>query len=431
MHITHVSIRNILGIEEFEFTPQGFNQIAGKNGTGKTSILEAIKAALKGGHDATLLRAGQKKGEIVLVLDDGTEVHRKVTESGSDTVVKREGKKVNKPVDTLRQITDALSVNPVQFLLADSKDRARVLLESLPLEADYERLAKITGLELRQRPGVHALTIIEDVRQEVYDSRTGTNRAVKEKSGTIAQLRQALPPVPANHADGDEAELRGKLAELDTWLAGEKERIDKKLEGLRTERDAAIQTRMEQIATLQTEIAGLREGYTTTEGKANTQRQKNLEKYNTDSQPIKLALAAIENDREAHGRRQQTLDTIANLETELETLEAQAASETQQLEAIDAYKLELLQALPIAGAEVRDGELYIDGVPFDRVNTARQVEAAVELAQVRAGDLGVICVDRIEALDPEALEAFRQRAEESGLQMFVTRVTGEDFAIEH
>jgi DNA repair exonuclease SbcCD ATPase subunit len=431
MRITHVRIQNILGIEEFEFTPDGFNQISGKNGTGKTSILEAIKAALKGGHDATLLRAGQKKGEIVLLLDDGTEVTRKVTESGSDTVVKREGKRVNKPVDALRQITDALSVNPVQFLLADSKDRVRVLLESLPIEADYERLAKITGMEPRQRQGVHALTVIDDVRQQVYDGRTGTNRAVKEKSATIAQLRQALPPVPQGQADGDEQELRAKLAELDAWLLGEKQRIDTKLEGMRADRDKGIQERMDKIAALQLEISGLREGYTTAEGKANAQRQKNQEKYNADSQPVRMALDRIAGDREAHGRRQQTLETIANLETELESLETQAASETEQLAAIDAYKLELLESLPITGAEVKDGELYIDGVPFDRVNTARQVEAAVELAQVRAGDLGVICVDRIEALDPEALEAFRARATDSGLQMFVTRVTGDDFAIEH
>jgi DNA repair exonuclease SbcCD ATPase subunit len=72
MHISKVKITNILGIDELEFQPGQFNAFTGGNGSGKTSALEAIKAALKGGHDATLLRNGADKGEVVLVLDDGS-----------------------------------------------------------------------------------------------------------------------------------------------------------------------------------------------------------------------------------------------------------------------------------------------------------------------------------------------------------------------
>lgn len=61
MKIAHVKISNILGIAELEFTPAGFNEISGPNGTGKTSVLEAIKAALSTGHDATLLRKGAER----------------------------------------------------------------------------------------------------------------------------------------------------------------------------------------------------------------------------------------------------------------------------------------------------------------------------------------------------------------------------------
>lgn len=428
MRISHVKISNILGIEELEFSPAGFTQISGRNGTGKTSILEAIKATLRAGHDATLLRAGAKKGEVVLVLDDGTEIHRKVTETGTDTVIKRDGKKVSKPVDTLRQITDALSVNPVDFLVAKPADRVRVLLESLPLFADTERLSKIAGKPVQAR-NVHALVLIDDVHKQVYDDRTGTNRLVRDKGATIDTLRQALPPEPAGAAAGNEKELETKLAELDAWLLAEKARIDKKLEDLRASRDATIADYMAKIAELQGKIAAEREAFTTIEGKAIAQRQKNHDKYNVDAQPVRAALQRIRDDREAYGRRQQTLDTIANLETELEHLEAQAQAQTDALAAIEAYKLELLASLPIDGLEVREGELFRNGVPFDRLNTSQQVQIAVELAKVRAGDLGVICVDRIECLDPASLEEFRAQSAESGMQLFVTRVSGDEFAI--
>ena len=65
MRVAHVRISNILGIEEIEFAPGGFTEVSGGNGAGKTSVLEAIRAALRGGNDATLLRNGADRGEIV------------------------------------------------------------------------------------------------------------------------------------------------------------------------------------------------------------------------------------------------------------------------------------------------------------------------------------------------------------------------------
>lgn len=429
MQISRVRISNILGIEELEFSPEGFTQISGRNGVGKTSVLEAMKAALRGGHDATLLRKGAKKGEVVIVLDDGTEVRRRVNESTSTTDVVQNGKKVNRPIDTLKQLTDALSINPVQFLTADAKDRVRVLLESLPLEADIEKLSSISGLEVQPRPGVHALVVIDDVRTKVYDDRTGTNRAVTEKRGTIAQLRQALPP-ESTGVQGDETELQAKLDEIDAAREAEGRRISEKLAGLRKTKDEAVAAKREQITQLQQEINDLNAAFIETESKANTQQQKAATKHMADSSPIKLELQRIRDDREGYARRQQTLDTIATMDTELEGLEAEAENQTAALDAIDAYKLELLNSLPIPGLEVRAGELFCDGVPFDRLNTARQVEIAVEIAKVRAGELGVICVDRIECLDEGTLAEFRDRAADSGLQLFVTRVSNDDFTIE-
>src|SRR4051794_15212105 len=95
MKIQHVKISNILGIKDLEFDPStGFNEIVGKNGEGKTSVIESIKEAIKGGHDATLLRNGEEKGEIVLVLDDEhTSIRRRVSATGSSTDLLHDGKK--------------------------------------------------------------------------------------------------------------------------------------------------------------------------------------------------------------------------------------------------------------------------------------------------------------------------------------------------
>lgn len=420
MKISHVRISNILGIDELEFSPEGFTEITGPNGTGKTSVLEAIKAAVQGGHDATLLRNGADKGEVVLVLDDETEIRKRVTPNSSPlTVVGQDGKKAARPTEALKALTDMLSVNPVDFLRAPKKDRVRVLLETLPLEADTEKLTELSGVQVNAMAGTHALVVIEAVRKQVYDDRTGTNRAVKEKDATINQLRLAMPDAPAG-VDGNEDEILAQLEEARNTKEAELQRIDTKLTGIRADKQAEIDAIK---AEAQAKIDAIRANMADIESKASIQRERTIEKFNSAAQPLNASLAAIKANRGAAAKREQALATVAKMESELEELNADAKRQTKAIEDIDAYKAELLKGLPIPGLEVIDGELYRNGVVFDRLNTAQQVEIAVEIAKLRACDLKVACVDGIECLDAATFEAFRSSAINSGLQLFVSRVS--------
>lgn len=437
MKISHVSIKNILGIAELELSPQGFTEISGPNGTGKTSILEAIKSVLSTGHDATLLRKGADVGETVLVLDDGTELSKRVTPNGSTSTVRRDGKKAPRPAEAIKALTDMLSVNPVDFLRAPKKDRVRVLLESMPIEADTQHLSELAGIDVRPQPGVHALHVIQLVHTQVYDARTGTNRAVKEKQATINQLEAAVPPAPAG-VDGDEGELDDRLAAItvtrDTTLG----KITAKLDGLRAKAQQdidAVRVETQRLideakAAGQAKVDAINAELAENERKASAAREKANATHADATQPIHAQLQIIRNDREAAGRRNQTLETIENLRTELATLTKEAAQQTKALEDIEAYKAELLAGLPIPSVEVIDGEIYREGVQFDRLNTSQQVGIAIEIAKLRATDLGIVCVDGCELMDSAHLEELRRQAAESGLQMFITRVTDDDFGID-
>lgn len=437
MKISHVSIKNILGIAELELSPQGFTEISGPNGTGKTSILEAIKSVLSTGHDATLLRKGADVGETVLVLDDGTELSKRVTPNGSTSTVRRDGKKAPRPAEAIKALTDMLSVNPVDFLRAPKKDRVRVLLESMPIEADTQHLSELAGIDVRPQPGVHALHVIQLVHTQVYDARTGTNRAVKEKQATINQLEAAVPPAPAG-VDGDETELVERINEATAAREGLLKRIQTKLDGLRTQAQKDIDTVRAEVqrqideakATGQAKVDAINAELAEQEKKAGVARENAVAKHTDTIQPLNTQLQIIRNDREAAGRRNQTLETIENLRTELTTLTKEAAQQTKALEDIEAYKAELLAGLPIPGVEVIDGEIYREGVQFDRLNTSQQVGIAIEIAKLRAADLGIVCVDGCELMDSAHLEELRRQAAESGLQMFITRVTDNDFGID-
>lgn len=437
MHISHIKISSILGIDDLEFTPEGFNSIEGPNGTGKTSVLEAIKAAVQPGHDATLLRNGAEKGEIVFVLDDGSSITKKVGKASSSTEVRdAEGKKVGRPAEAISRLTDMLSINPVSFLTAPKKDRVKVLLEAMPIEVDTDHLSAISGISVTAQDGIHGLGVIDAVAKQVYDDRTGTNRAVKEKDATINQLRLAMPD-PVEGVDGSEDELVAKVEEARAAQDAELARINTKLSSMKDDATAKIDAIR---AKLQADIDALKEAATAEVEKINTELASNQDKAAIVSNkakqkfvdiatPINEQLAIIRNNRNAAAKREQTLETIETLVVELEDLRADAESQSKALVDIEKYKSELLASLPIRGLEVRDGEIFRDNVAFDRLNTAQQVEVAVEVAKLRAGELGVVCVDRIECLDSATLEAFRESALASNLQLFVTRVGDGDFSI--
>lgn len=421
MKISQFRIHNVLGIKDLEFAPGGFTEISGRNGAGKSSALEAIKAAIRGGHDATLLRQGADKGEVVLVLDDGTEITKRIRQGASDTVVTRDGQKLPRPAEAIKALTDLLSVNPLEFLRAPKKDRVKVLLEAMPLQADVARLQQITGIPVSVSTDAHALDVIQAVYQQVYDDRTGTNRAVREKEATINQLRAAMPEVPAGAEEGEDA-ITAAIEAAGERRQAEFDRIAAKLDGLRAQHDAEVRGLQEQIEALQQQIAASREKFADIRSKAEAQRGVTTQKHDAEVAPLKERLQVIRANRNAVAKREQTEAVIAKMAEEAQVLQADAERQTKALADLEAYKSELLNSLPIPGLEVRDGEVYRNGILFDRLNTAQQVQIAVEIAKLRAGKLGVICVDGIELLDADAYEAFREQATQTDLQMFVTRV---------
>lgn len=437
MRISKIQISNILGIEELELTPQGYTQISGQNGTGKTSVIEAVKAALGCGENATLLRNGAERGETVLVLDDGTKISQTVTKSGATTAVRGpDGKKLAKPAEVIKSLADMLAVNPVDFLTAPKRERVRVLLESMPIEVDAEKLSALAGVQVKVEPGRHALGIIETVHKQIYDDRTGTNRAVREKEATISQLRSAMPDAPGG-VDGDESALQ---AEIDAATAARDTRLSQitsKLDGIKqTAQDkiAAIRAKLQADidalkAAAQSEVDAINVDTAEQERKASAAREQAVAKHADATQSKRLALQAIRSNRDAAAKRQGALETIATLEDELGTLVTEAERQTQALAAIEAYKSELLASLPIPGLEVRDGEVFRNGIPLDRLNTAQQIEIAVDLAKLRSGKLGIAVVDRIESLDKESRELLRDNARAAGLQLIVTRVSDGEFSI--
>lgn len=78
MNITKIKIKNLFGIREYEADGTSV-ELSGKNGTGKSSVLDAIKYALTNKSDREyIVHKGESEGEIIVETDTGISIDRKV-----------------------------------------------------------------------------------------------------------------------------------------------------------------------------------------------------------------------------------------------------------------------------------------------------------------------------------------------------------------
>ena len=66
MNIVKIKIKNLFGIKEYEADGKSI-ELGGKNGTGKTSVIDAIRYALTNKSDRDyIVRNGETEGEILI-----------------------------------------------------------------------------------------------------------------------------------------------------------------------------------------------------------------------------------------------------------------------------------------------------------------------------------------------------------------------------
>lgn len=421
MRVQRLRISQVLGIDELEIEPGNVTVAEGRNGAGKSSLIEALRSVVQGGHDATLVRHGADAGEVVLLLDDGTEIRKRITQAGSTLSVKdAEGKQVRAPQGYVNRLADALSFDPAAFLRADDKRRAELFLEALPLELDRPALlAAVHGLIDVPESSLrgHPFDVLGAIHKRVYDERTGINRAGKEKRATVEQLSQSLPE-EAGAAD-ESAPLEARKKELvDQWetsVRGVEQERDASLEALREE----TQRRIDEIRIeAEQEAEKIRHGAAEQVAALNEEAGPAIEE-------VTAAIAAAREREKAAVAAENTRQVVAKMKAEVEALAEQSRALTAALGRLDALKLDLAKQIPMKGVEVRDGQIYKDDIPWPRMNRAEQVKLAIRLAQLRAGDLRLVCVDELECLDDRTFEAFRRNAAKTDLQFVVTRVSDE------
>lgn len=444
---TQIEVANIMGIEQLKFVPGNVTVVSGRNGAGKTSVLEAIRSVLKGGHDASLLRAGAEKGSVRILLEDGTEMVKTITpESSNLRVVHPVGGRVSKGQALVDSLVDALGVDPMALLNCPPQKRAEYLADVMALDVPEAALREAAGRPVavgKLPAGASGLDRLEAVRKALYDERTGVNRTAKDKRTTAAQLLETLPPVAAGAPDA--AGLRAQKAAREAALAKSEKsaaaKRDEALEAIRGnaqgEIDAVRADAAERIREIEREreaaIARIKERAENladeARGAAAAEVKAAEAKIRPELDRLTAEIAAAEAAEKEHARAEKTREILAAAERDADKAEDDSRALTEALERIDALKASLLEQLPIKGLEIREGAVFVDGLPFERVNSARQIEVAFQVAKLRAGKVGLIVADGLERFDEETYRTFEAAAASAGLQFVVGRVGSGELAV--
>lgn len=420
VYLARVFIKSVLGIEQLLFKPgKRFTKVSGDNATGKTSIIEALKSVLGGGvHDAKLLRNGSEEATIVLDLDDGVELTKYIKAETSEIKAEHpEMGVLGKPVAYLNKIRDKIASNPIELLTAKAAERINILLQSVPMTIAPEKLAFVPeSFKKDISLSGHALAIIETLRKNIFERRAEKNVSIRDKEGTIATLSKAAPPSPPEGTTwkAEKSRLEAEIKKLNkstqsslenvkknaakTYEEG-KENHQKSLNAIDDEIDGKIRILNDERESRKRALRLAREKEVEKEtASAQSENSTIQADYKTKYDPLKTQLTTAENRFEEEIRFDESSQLLNRLQEERLTLSRESDDLSTVLEKLVSLKSDLLKEIPVAGLEVRDGDIFVDDIPFDTLNSAEQIKLAVRLCILRTGKLRLVVLDGLERL---------------------------------
>lgn len=414
MRIISFRAENVKRLVAANITPDGnVVEITGKNGAGKTSVLDAIWWALGGGKAIQELpiRKGAETALIALDLGKFTVTRKfRAKEDGEITtslvVETEDGIKAQNPQKILDAIYSELTFDPLVFTRQKPADQFDTLKSFVP------------GVDF---------TSIASANDKDFAARTDVNRRAKELRAQIA---------------GIEVPETGEQQVVDeTALVAELEGVGEFNTSLERERNSRA-TEAQQIATLKTTADGLRNRAADLRRQADAAESEAAAIETTVSTRATAlqALPPLATPKETAEVRAKiadaravnaALDTaararanVADLTAKATALEAESAALTDAMEKRTAEKEAAIAAakLPVSGITFGAGEILLNGVPFDQASDAEQLRASIELAAAMNPKLRVIRVRDGSLLDSDSMTLLAALAEEQDMQIWIETV---------
>ncbi len=466
MKTTKIVIKNLFGIREAALDGRSV-ELAGPKGSGKTSVLDAIRYALTNRSDRDyIIHQGADEGEIIIETDTGLSIDRKTRTTKADTVKVRDGSMLQtRPAEFLSGIFTPLQLNPVAFTQLSRQEKNRVILSLIDFAWDMNWIKEQFG-EIPQGVNYskHILEVLSDIQAEsgtYFQSRQNLNRDIRNKQAFIADIAKDIPP----HYDAARWEAyptREKYQELERIREANsrierakafREGFEAKKRGLEAERDIQLSAVAQDISAQRESITGdiqrLEAQLAAAREKLDGLAQRQREREELEQARFRESLAKLERDvgvaDQYAGQEVQDTSTLSaeldeaeqmrshlneyrrmrGMQTELDELTAKAQALTDKIELARELPATILAqaSIPVEGLTVKDGVPLIHGLPISNLSDGELLELCVDITVSRPGQLGIILVDGAERLDSVSRERLYAKCKAKGLQLIATRVT--------
>lgn len=469
MKVTKIRIDSLYGVHHLELDGKPV-ELRGKKGTGKTSVIDAIKYALTNRSSRPyIIKDGASEGEIFIQTDIGTEITRKKRSEAGDYLSVRDcGKAVSASQSFLNDIFTPLQLNPIEFASWDDKAQNRAILSLIRFEWDMtwiaEQFGEIpTGVDYTQ----HILSVLDQIQSkngDYWKRREAANREEYYKRQTIADMAQKFP------ADYDPDywqtyDVRSKTVELQT-IQAENSRIQRanafyrdyqnKVRGFAAERDiadsaAATAANAERVSLEKTierlrgEIAAAQERLSGIDTALEKDKELNAAKYREAvaklDGDIKIAEQYKDKTPQDTSALQAEIDKALTMKEYISEYRSMKRMEEDRVKLIEesnalTEKIELARRLPgivleqaelpISDLTVSDGQPLIKGRPIANLSSGEKIDLCVDIALAQTDNLDLILLDGAEALDDESRQELYDRCLAHGVQIIATRTTGDD-----
>lgn len=385
MRIITLRAENFKRLRAIEVTPDGnMVVIAGKNAVGKSSVLDAIWAALAGAagvkETSRPIRDGEKQASVTLDMGDLI-VHRRWTEAGTTLeVAAKDGARYPSPQTVLDGLVGRLSFDPLAFANQPPKDQLATLLSVVELPFDPEELA-------RKRLGV-------------YDARTDVNREAKRVEALVSGLPEAPEGTP--DVEVSAAELSTELADA---IALNQQRI-------------VLGNKVADLADEILRLQTLLDGITATHAEAVATLDAFADPVDPGPLREKLSQADVTNAA-VRGKQEKE-----KLSTEAARLAAESVALTAELEKIDRRKEQAIAEakMPLEGLGFDDEGVLYQGVPFSQASASERLRVGIAMAMALNPEIRVIRITDGSLLDSENLKLIDEMAAAHDYQLWIERV---------
>lgn len=469
MRIVKLKIRNLFGISELE-TGGNSIELTGKNGAGKSSVIDAIKYALTNKSDRKyIVRNGETEGEVLIETDSGLRINRKVRTNQADyKSVKNNGVEVNSPETFLKDIFTELQLNPVEFMNMTEKQQNAIILDMIEYDWDMSKIKEWFGeIPAWVSYDQNILCVLNDIQSEKGDyftERTDINRDIRNKRAFVEDIAATIPA--GYNLEKWEKASAGEIYQKIERIRKENEEIQKaksllderdskvrKFEADREIKRAALTTEFgnrkaqidkdilqlqEQIKALQAEKDGLEERLADKLSLAEQEYKANVARYDAEVENYKeyrdkevvdvSELVTRANEIEKMKSHINEYKRMLSLKDEIGALEKQSKILTDRIEKARTLPGEILAdcRIPIAGLTVKDGTPLINGLPISNLSDGEKLDLCIDVAIQNPKGLQIILIDGVERLSTEWKERLYQKCKEKGLQFIAARTTDDD-----